>query len=101
VDYLRVVDELIGGWDLSTEAGRKKAYEKCEDYADEHFRKRRDFNAFMEVVWTRRIRDENGRLFLFTLTNDEGAEQRFGFDLDDPQVLFFSRQDLAGVSGDA
>jgi hypothetical protein len=52
-------------------------------------------------VWTRRIRDDNARLFLFTVTNDEGLEQRFGFDLDDPEVLFLSRQDLADVSRDA
>ena len=50
-------------------------------------------------VWTKRVRDDSGRLFLFTLTNDEGLEQRFGFDLDDPEVLFFSHQDLADLCG--
>ena len=50
-------------------------------------------------VGTRRIRDDGGRLFLFTVANDDGVEQRFGFDLDDPQVLFFSRQNLVDVRG--
>jgi len=49
-------------------------------------------------VWKKCIRASRERLFLFTVVNDDGAPQHFGFDLDDPEVLFFSRQDIARLS---
>ncbi len=49
-------------------------------------------------VWTKCIRPSRARLFLFTLINDDGASQHFGFDLDDPEVLFFTRRDLARLT---
>ena len=49
-------------------------------------------------VWKKCIRQGCERLFLFTLVNDGGVTQHFGFDLDDPEVLFFSRQDVARLS---
>jgi hypothetical protein len=50
MDYLRVVEDLIRGYDLSRGAERKKAYQKCEAYATEHLKARLEFNAFMEIV---------------------------------------------------
>lgn len=250
MDYIRVVDELISGYDLGKETEKKKAYHKCEEYAERHLKARLEFNAFMEVVaeklgmaptrkddlreevgevpkgaklyltyapkvgpeltgnadglrhlaallaelaeqavehdhvhldpgvipmygktypltiyyepdawfgrldeeqskeesgeldvavrdiqpfeiaalcllanvppellltkhrlyrvlfvdackeegvWKKCIRQSRERLFLFTLVNDDGAPQHFGFDLDDPEVLFFTRQDTAGL----
>ena len=52
-----------------------------------------------QKVWEKRIRDEDERLFLFTLINDEGAHESFGFDLDDPELLPFSRREIAEVCG--
>jgi hypothetical protein len=46
-------------------------------------------------VWKKCIRQSRARMFLFTLVNDDGTPQHFGFDLDDPEVLFFTRQDVA------
>jgi hypothetical protein len=251
MDYARVVESLIGEYDLSNETGRKKAYQRCEEYAERHLQARLEFNAFMAVVaerlgmapmrrndfrdsvgevpegaklyltyapkvgpeltgnadglrhlaallaelaeqavehdhvhldpgvvpmygrtypltiyhepdtwfgsleekeskegpgepdlavrdiqpfeiaalcllanvppemlltkhrlyrvlfvdagkeegvWKKCIRASRERLFLFTLVNDDGAPQHFGFDLDDPEVLFFTRQDIARLT---
>lgn len=51
-----------------------------------------------QKLWQRRIRDENDRLFVFTVVNDDGTPEPFAFDLDDPKVLFLSREDLAPVA---
>ena len=48
-------------------------------------------------IWEKRIREENERFFIFTIINDDGVQESFGFDLDDSEVLLFSRQDIAGV----
>ncbi len=53
-----------------------------------------------EYLWERRIREGNERFFIFTLRNDEGVEEGFGFDLDDPDVLFVSRQNIAHIRDD-
>ncbi|UCD53482.1 MAG: hypothetical protein JSW27_12675 [Phycisphaerales bacterium] len=50
-----------------------------------------------EGIWEKRLRDSNERFRVFTLVNDEGVEGKFGFDLDDPEVLFFTRQDLENL----
>jgi hypothetical protein len=50
MDYARVVQSLIGAYDLSNETERKKAYQKCEEYAGRHLPARLEFNAFMQVV---------------------------------------------------
>ena len=50
-------------------------------------------------IWERRIRESDERFFVFTLVNDEGSEEAYGFDLDDPNVLLFSQQDVAGLQG--
>ncbi len=49
-------------------------------------------------VWKKCIRQSRARLFLFTLVNDGGTPQHFGFDLDDPEVLFFTHQDMASLT---
>ncbi len=48
--------------------------------------------------WKKCIRHRRARLFLFTIVNDDGAPQHFGFDLDDPEVLFFTRQEVARLA---
>jgi hypothetical protein len=52
-----------------------------------------------QQVWEKRIRESSERFFVFTLVNDEGREEVFGFDLDDPNVLLFSKADVAGLQG--
>lgn len=32
------------------------------------------------------------------VVNDDGVPEHFGFDLDDPEVLFFSNRDIAAFS---
>lgn len=47
-------------------------------------------------VWVKSIREGKERLCLFTVSVN-GKPQAFGFDLDDPEVLFFSRQDVESL----
>jgi hypothetical protein len=50
VDYGRVIERLIGEYDLGKKTQRKKAYRTCEEYATKHIEARLEFNAFMEAV---------------------------------------------------
>ena len=50
MDYARVVESLIGGYDLNKATERKKAYRICEEYGTKHIAARLEFNAFMEIV---------------------------------------------------
>jgi hypothetical protein len=50
-------------------------------------------------VWEKPIRESCERFFFFTVMNDDGKSETFGFDLDDPEVLFFSREDVAALCG--
>jgi hypothetical protein len=52
-----------------------------------------------QEIWERRIREGDERFFVFTLVNDAGSEEVYGFDLDDPNILPFSQQDVAGLQG--
>lgn len=49
-DYLRVIEDLIRGYDLSRGAERKKAYRRCEEYAEKHLKTRLEFNALVGAV---------------------------------------------------
>ena len=46
-------------------------------------------------IWEKRLRDSNEWFRVFTVTDDEGTQGKFGFDLDDPEILFFTQQDVA------
>ena len=49
-------------------------------------------------VWVKEIRDESDRVFVFRFVRDDGAESDFGFDLDDPELLFLTDDDLRQFS---
>ena len=53
MDHARVIESLIGKYDLNRETEKKKAYQRCEEYAERHLKARLEFNAFMEVVAAR------------------------------------------------
>ncbi|HNS21522.1 MAG TPA: hypothetical protein PKH24_13545 [Sedimentisphaerales bacterium] len=48
-------------------------------------------------VWKMCIREDRRRLRLFTVRAGDGTGETFAFDLDDLQVLFFTRRDLSGL----
>jgi len=47
MDYKSVIENLISGFDIKSELGRKKAYTKCIDYAKENFKASKEFNSFV------------------------------------------------------
>lgn len=46
-DYGKLMETLITGCDLSNEAGRKEAFDRCLRYADEHLGQSLDCNVFL------------------------------------------------------
>ncbi len=52
-------------------------------------------------MWEKRLRDGNERFRAFTITNDDGTPEEFGFDLDDPAVIFFSQADIENLANHA
>lgn len=45
-------------------------------------------------VWTKLIRDEESRLWIFSIRDDGGSELKVALDLDDPEINFLTRDDL-------
>jgi hypothetical protein len=45
-------------------------------------------------VWTKLIRDDDSRVWIFTIRDDEGMELKIGLDLDDPEIVFLTREEL-------
>jgi hypothetical protein len=45
-------------------------------------------------VWTKLIKDDDSRVWIFTFKDDQGMEQRVGLDLDDPDINFLTREEL-------
>ncbi|MEN6334997.1 MAG: hypothetical protein ABFE01_12100 [Phycisphaerales bacterium] len=52
-------------------------------------------------VWEKRIRESRERFILVAVAVNDSVVETFGFDLDDPEVLFFTREDVARLSSDA
>ncbi len=50
-----------------------------------------------QEVWEKYIREGKERFFLFTIVNDDGKREAFGFDLDDPELLFFSKEAITSL----
>ena len=48
MDYLKIIENLIGQFDLSLETQRRLAYMRCQEYADEHLAAGEDWNRFLE-----------------------------------------------------
>ncbi|UCG46934.1 MAG: hypothetical protein JSU94_15720 [Phycisphaerales bacterium] len=48
MDYLKIIQDLIGQFDLSLETQRRLAYARCEEYADEHLAASENWNRFLE-----------------------------------------------------
>ncbi len=47
MDYDKVIKSLLDGHDVFSETGRKKAYQKCIEYADAHLEKSPQYNKFV------------------------------------------------------
>jgi len=47
MNYRSLIEKLISGLDIGSKSGRKKAYSKCIDYAEENFKEPRDYNSFV------------------------------------------------------
>jgi len=47
-----------------------------------------------DEVWTKLIKDDDSRVWIFTIKDDQGMEQRVGLDLDDPEINFLTREEL-------
>lgn len=48
-----------------------------------------------DEVWSKLIRDDDSRLWIFTIRDDSGLKLRCALDLDDPEICFLTRDDLA------
>lgn len=48
-----------------------------------------------DEVWQKPIREDNSRMWVFTIRDDQGRSLRVGLDLDDPEINFLGRDDLA------
>ena len=48
-------------------------------------------------VWTKPIRDNRERMYLFEFTNDDGRVIKLGLDLDDKRVVFLAENNLKQV----
>jgi len=47
-----------------------------------------------EDVWTKLIRDDESRLWVFTIRDDSGEKTRLALDIDDPEMLFLTKNEL-------
>ncbi len=47
MDYEKLIEKLISGMDVNSGSGRKKAYNKCIDYAEKNFKSPMDYNSFV------------------------------------------------------
>jgi len=47
MDYKSLIEKLISGLDINSKSGKKKAYNKCIDYAEENFKEPKDYNSFV------------------------------------------------------
>ncbi len=47
MDYQNLIERLTSGVDISTESGKKAAYNKCLDYALDNIKSPKEFNSFM------------------------------------------------------
>ncbi len=50
MDYDKTIEELIAEFDLDSEIGRKKAYQKCMQYADRELDFTLDYNPFLDAA---------------------------------------------------
>lgn len=47
-----------------------------------------------DEVWTKPIRDDDSRIWIFSITDDNHTTIQVGLDLDDPEILFLTREEL-------
>ena len=48
-------------------------------------------------VYRKQIRDDEGRMVVFTFRRDDGQQIEMALDLDDEEVGFITRQDIAAM----
>lgn len=55
MDFEDILHSIVSGFDLDSPVERREAYNRCFEYAEEHFAEAREFNAFM-LAAARRLR---------------------------------------------
>jgi len=47
-----------------------------------------------QTVWKKKLRETNGRLYVFTFLDDSNVTARYALDQDDKEIFFLSQKDL-------
>ena len=68
--------------DLMMTPGKIYRVTACQKYEDQD-------------VWVKKIREQEDRVFIFSFTSDDGESQQLALDLDDEEVVFFTRERLS------
>jgi hypothetical protein len=50
-----------------------------------------------DEVWQKPVRDDDSRLWIFSIKDDKSEEIRIGLDLDDPDLNFLTREELSQI----
>ncbi|MHC4568530.1 MAG: hypothetical protein ACYTE3_22555 [Planctomycetota bacterium] len=75
MDYRNIIEQLIAEYDLDSDVGRKKAYEKCIEYADCDLDFTPDYNPFLDAAAERLGQEPVRKDIARRMTRKSGTEK--------------------------
>lgn len=75
MDYDKIIEQLISEFELDSETGRKKAYQKCIEYADLNLDDTSDYNPFVTRA-SERLGQENIHKDIARRTVEESGDEK-------------------------
>jgi hypothetical protein len=92
MNYSKIIEQLISEFDLNSDTGRKKAYEKCMEYADCNLDNTSDYNPFLDIAADRLEQDPVRKDIARRLVKQSGDEKLY---------LIYSKESGPELTGNA
>jgi len=75
MNYDKIIEQLVSEFELNSDTGRKKAYEKCIEYADYNLDNTLDYNLFLDIAGERLKQDPVRKDIARRLVNQSAEEK--------------------------